>query len=208
MKKLQLIILVIFTMSVATKAQEYFTGGSLSFATSSSKAGGDSKGSETSFNFSPEIGKIFSDKIWAGVKLGVGYGNDNDGASPEVVKNSTKFGVTPFVRYYAIRMNKFAISAQGELGFGYSTSKTKTGGNSADGPKYTNVGFNVYPYITYDISNKVILQAKVNGLNFGLNHKLSKSGDVKNSSTGFGFGVNSNNLLEVGALTIGAAIKF
>ncbi len=193
MKKIVVLFLMIFAVSV-TNAQDCFLGGSVGFNTSSND--------QTSFIIAPEVGKILSDKLWVGV--GVGFGMDMSEAL-SVKTTQTAFEIAPYARYYMLRLNKFALAAQGELGFAYATSKVKAGDVSTDGPKATVIGFNVAPYLTYDLTDRVVLHAKINGFNFGINHSSVKDGD---STTSFGFGAQTSSLVDVSALTIGALIKF
>ncbi len=193
MRKLVLLFLIALSATVVS-AQECFVGGSLGFNTNSND--------QTSFNISPEIGKILSEKLWVGV--GVNFGM-NMVEEASVKTTQTKIGVTPYARYYMFRLNKFALAAQGSLGFSYGTSKVEAGSVSTDGPKTTSFGFNVAPYLTYDLTDRVVLHARINGFNFGVNHSSVKDGD---STTSFGLGANTNNLVNVNALTVGALIKF
>jgi len=216
MKKLFYVLTFAFVSTLALNAQ-YFIGGGFSFNTS----GGNTeyqdattdKTKTSSFNFYPMGGYILSDDIYIGVALNLGTSKSTTPTTPdETVTSSMSFGLTPFARYYALRFNKFAIFGQGQLGLSFSSSKTKVGGTTTDGPKTTTIGLNIFPGLSYDASEKIQLYTSINVLNFGFNYSVEKEeiGDdtMYDRTTSFGFGANLNNIVTLGNITVGAIYKF
>ncbi|MFV0290635.1 MAG: hypothetical protein ACK5IJ_07025 [Mangrovibacterium sp.] len=184
MKKLFLIaVLAVAAISSSFAQEGFYVGGSLGFNTTENL---------TSFNISPEVGKVVSEKLWVGAKVGFSFSNEEVGS---LETKTTSFGLTPYARYYMLRLNKFAIAAQGELS--YWMNSTKVG--DADSSSISSFGFNVYPYLTYDLTDRVVLQTRINGFNFGINST--------DSNTSFGFGASSNNIVDLDAISIGVLVK-
>jgi outer membrane protein len=211
MKKTIYLLFIILATSGLVNAQ-LFVGGHFNFNTSAGKT--DDAGTTTdnpshvNFNFSPKAGYMISDDFWVGAALSMGLTHSNSKDVVEVINNSTSFGIYPFARYYAFRLNKFSFFGQGQLGMAFSSSKTKTDGNSTDGPKSTTLSFRVFPGIAYDISDKFQLEAEINGFNLGVSHNITKDGDIKDQSTDAGFGVTLDNIVTTGNISIGAIYKF
>ena len=214
MKKLFYLLAITLVTTSAMNAQ-FFAGGGFSLSTSggsTDNAGTTTdKTKTTSFSFSPMGGYIVSEKIYAGAYLNLGIGTSKTTA-PETKTTTTSFGLTPFVRYYALQMNKFSIFGQAQLGFSLSKQKNEAGGTTTDGPKTSSIGFSIFPGLAYDINDKVQLYAAINGFNFGFNHTVVKQDIAGNEyvdkTNTFGMGVNLGNLATSGNLTIGMIYKF
>ena len=69
-----------------------------------------------------------------------------------------------------------------------------------------------FPGIAYNINEKIELEAKINGVHFGINRNVSKQdvagNEVKDISTNFGFGADMDDIVTSGNITVGAIIKF
>ena len=107
--------------------------------------------------------------------------------------------------------------AEATVGINGTSSKTKVT-SSVDGPSTFGYGVNVAPILSYDISKNFSLETTLNFLGLGFRYSETKTpgsslggyvvSETKDKSTDFGFGVNSNNLVTVGNITIGAIYKF
>jgi long-subunit fatty acid transport protein len=143
-----------------------------------------------------------------GIAFNFNAGRTESGGTPMTVNTSSTFGVAPFLRYYAVRFNKFSVFGQGNAGFSIGSSKSKTGDVSVDGPKTTMIFLNILPALSYDVSDRFSLEAGINILNFGISFTSVENGDTTDKTTNFGFGAGLNNIVKLGDITVGAIYKF
>jgi hypothetical protein len=212
MKTIRLIISVFLTFIFFNLNAQVFIGGNIGFNTSGGSIDNNGistdKPTTTSFNLSPIVGKFLSENFAVGAALNFGFTSTKTPGSPETTNTSSAVGITPFLRYYAVRMDKFSIFGQGNIGFSYSSSKSKSDGVTTDGPKTTNLFLNIVPGLSYDVSSKLALETTINILNFGFSDNIVKNGGNKNTTTSFGLGAGLTNIVSVGAISIGAIFKF
>lgn len=215
MKKLIFISVLLIVTTISANAQ-YFAGGSFGFNATGGKikVDGEStdKTSTRTFSFTPKVGYVLSEKFCLGLELNLTTSRVKTPGNPDEIEKSFTFGLAPFARYYAFRMNKLALFAQGNIGFSTTTTKNKVGSTTTDGPKTNTFGFGAYPGISYDLNDRISFEAVVNGFNFGFTSSVVKEkvagADVKDVSNTFGFGVDLNNIATTGFITIGAIVKF
>ncbi|HUW06140.1 MAG TPA: outer membrane beta-barrel protein [Williamwhitmania sp.] len=212
MKRILFALLVLLTCSVGAQAQ-YFVGGQFGFNTTggSQKSGGVTvdKPKNTSFNFSPSIGKFISDKLAVGVSLNfTAQSLKTTVGGNTYTDKTTGFGIAPFARYYFLQMNKFGIFAQGQIGFSYSDSKQPSVGPDEE-IKTTTFGFIILPVVYYNVSEKLSLEASISLFNFGFNTSTQKDqNNNKDITNSFGFGAGLDGLVNTGNFSIGAIYKF
>jgi opacity protein-like surface antigen len=154
------------------------------------------------------IGKFLSDNVAVGAVINFSLSRNNNNGTPEIINTGSTIGITPFLRYYAIKMDKFSIFGQGNVGFSYTGSTSKVDGTSTDGPKTASFFLNVMPGLAYDVSSRLSLETNINFLNFGLTYNVVKTGTDSNRTTNFGVGAGFSNLVTVGTISIGAIYKF
>jgi hypothetical protein len=212
MKKYRLILIGLFTFFCVSLNAQFFVGGNFSLSTS---GGSTDNGTTTTdnpssfiFNLAPKIGKFLSEKVAVGAALNLTFSRTKTPGINEVISKSSTYGIAPFIRYYALKMDKFSVFAQGNVGLSFSGSSIKVGGTSTDGPKTTNIYLNVTPGLAYDVNEKLSLETSLNILSFGYNNTTVKNGDVKDKTSSFNFGAGLGNVVSVGSLTIGAIYKF
>jgi outer membrane protein len=212
MKSYSVFFITLFSLLCVSLNAQVFVGGNFSFSTSSNKTndGGTTilKSSSYNFGLSPNVGKFLSEKMAVGLSLDISFIRNSTGVNPETVNKSTSIGGSPFLRYYAIKWNKFSLFGQGNIGLSFSGSSTKTGGVTSNGPKNTSVYLSIYPGLSYDINDKFSLQTSLNFLSLGYNYTTSKIGTYKSKSSGFNVGAGLDNIVTVGTITIGAIYKF
>lgn len=200
-----------FLLTSGLNAQVFVGGG---FGVSSSGGNFDNgnqqtdRPSEFDFNFSPVVGKFLSEKMAIGLSLNLGLSVDNNNAAIETIDTQSSFGLTPFVRYYVITAGKFSVFGQGNLGFAFSSSKSKTGGTTTDGPKNTQVSFQVVPGLAYELNEKISLETAINVFSLGYSINSSKVGDNVTTNYNSRLGLGLNNIANVGNINIGAIFKF
>lgn len=214
MRKVLTLAVFVFMAICVTNAQN-FVGGSINFSTSGQNNSANGPANDThstSFTFNPKGGVYLSNDMLLGLQLSVGVSrNSNGSGNSEVVTKSSSFGLAPFVRYHAVRFNKFSVFAQGQVGLGFGATETESNGISVKGPKSTSFYFSVFPGVAYDLSEKFALEASINVFNFGYNYTkfTERTGNPDTRTTNnFGLGVNMNNIVKVGDITIGAIFRF
>jgi hypothetical protein len=220
MKKLFITIALALATAVACNAQ-YFVGGSLGLSTHSSKTEIDGYGtvkSPSTFGFSitPKVGYYLNPKVAVGLSASFGYSDSTIyTTTPKTEVKTYSWSVSPFARYSFLQFGKFSVLAEATVGINGSSLKTKET-STVDGISTFGYGVNVAPILSYDISKKFSLETKLNFLALGFNYtktktpaEISATGTEQNvKESDFGFGVNSNNLVTVGDITIGAIYKF
>lgn len=220
MKKLSLFILLFMIMTIGMLNAQLFTGGHISFSTEGGTedygSGTQDKTSYLDLSFSPMAGYFLSEDLAAGARLLVSIdktttppfspGND------ETINSETTFGIMPFIRYYAIHVNKLSVFGQAQGGISFGKEKTKTGSTETDGPKTTTFGFGVVPGIALDISDNIALEAHINLFSFAFSVETEKLESEfvtsKETTREFSFGVNADNIATTGAVSVGAIFKF
>lgn len=212
MKSFRIVTTMFFFFGVISLNAQVFVGGSLGFnSTGGTVDNGTSttdKPSTFNFNISPFVGKFASENLAYGLALNYVAGRTESAGTPVTVNTSSTFGITPFLRYYAVRMSKFSVFGQGNIGYSFSTSKEKTDGVSVDGPKRSMIYINIFPALSYEVSKKFSLETSFNIFNFGLSFTSVKTGDNIDKTTNFGVGAGLNNIVRLGDITIGAIYKF
>lgn len=212
MKADRILLISLFSFFCVSLNAQVFVGGNFSLNTSGgSTTNGTVKTDKIStfgFNLSPKAGMFLSEKLAAGAALDISFSNTKTPGIPETTSKSSTIGISPFLRYYAIKMNKFSVFGQGTIGLSFSNSSTKAGTATTDGPKITRLYLNLFPGLAYDLSDKLSLETYLNFFSFGYNNITSKNGTSKDKTSSFGIGAGLDNIVNVGSITIGAIYKF
>lgn len=212
MKTSRIILIVLFSFFYVSLSAQFFVGGNFGLSTSGGSIYNGTtttdKPSTINFNFSPKVGKYLSENLAAGAALNFSLYRTKTPGTPETIDKSSTIGLSPFLRYYALKLDKFSVFGQGNIGFSYSRATTKAGGTLTKGPITTNLYFNVVPGLAYDVSDKFSLETSINILNFGYYHTTIKNGSAKNRTSSFEMGAGLDNIVVVGNITIGAIYKF
>jgi hypothetical protein len=211
MKSYHVIILTLFSFLCINLDAQYFVGGNISLSTVNSKTDNGvttNKSSDYIFSLYPSVGKFLSEKVAVGLSLNISFSGGTSGPSPETKYKSSTIGASPFLRYYAIKWNKFSVFGQGNIGFAFSNSSETTDGTKSDGPKDSRYYFSIYPGLSYDIGDKLQLQTSINILSFGYSYVVTKDGSTESRTSGFNMGAGLSNIVSVGTITIGAIYKF
>jgi len=212
MKTIRLIAIVLFTFLSFNLNAQVFVGGNLGFSTSGgSHDDGTIKtdnSTTTNFFISPKIGNFLSEKVAAGVMLNFAYGKSTIPENSVTINTGLEVGITPFLRYYAVRIDKFSMFGQANVGISYHTTKNKVDNVSTDGPKTTNFFFSLVPGLSYDISDRFSLETNINILNLSFNESIVKFGTNKDVNTSFSAGAGLTNIVTLGTISIGAIYKF
>jgi hypothetical protein len=215
MKRLKLIFAGIFLLSVTIVNGQVFIGGNLGFSSTggSNSVGGTSTDNPTTtlFTFSPMGGYFLSDKLAVGGYINFSSKNEKFPGNPESTLVTNTFGLQPFIRYYALRINKFSIFGQGYIGYYWSSEKSTPIDNNVVGPTTTLFMFGIIPGISFDLTNNISLEASINLLNLSYSYyveKVTSDGtENKTVSSNFSFGAGVDNIETSGTVSIGAIFK-
>lgn len=208
MKSSSFFSIVLFSFFCISLNAQVFIGGNFGFNTTNHKSGDGNKTSNYSFNLSPSVGKFLSEKFAIGAALDISLSGNTAGVNPENTSNSSSLGGSLFLRYYAIKWDKFSVFVQGNIGLAFSNSISKVDGSTTDGPKNTELYLSVYPGLSYDISDKLSLQTSLNILSLGYNYTTTKIGTNTGNSSNFNIGAGLSNIVSISAITVGAIYKF
>lgn len=220
MKKIFITIALALVTATVCNAQ-FFVGANLGVSSHSAKNeidGGETVKSPSSFglNIAPKFGYYFNPKFAVGLSGSFGMIDSTIYTSP--TKTTDKYytwSVSPFVRYAFLQFGKFSLLAETNVYVAGSSSKYKAE-LSVDGPSSIGYGVNVAPILSFDISKKFSLETKLNFLKLSYSYsktktpaEISSTGTEQNyKQSGFDFGANTNDILNVGDVTIGAIYKF
>jgi len=185
-------------------------GGSFRFNTSNHKTDDTptDKTSNYSLYLTPSAGKFLSEKFAIGIELDLSLSRNKTDFLTETISKSSSFGGSPFLRFYAIKWNKLSLYGQGNIGLEFSRSRINSGGTTINGPKSTTTYVNIYPGISYDISDKLSLQTSLNILSLGYNYSITKGDSSKTTASSFNIGAGLGNIISFNAITIGGIYKF
>ena len=218
MKK-TIISFIVFTAIILNSNAQVFIGGDFSTQLSGGKTKSGSNSvdqpSTATFRLSPKVGFFLNDDFAIGAEVLLGISTTNDKATPTETKTTgASWGIAPFARYSVAEMGKFSVLLEGTAGISGTTTKSKTGSSSVDLPSTLTIGLGVTPMLSYNLSNKINLELGLDFLSFDLSRttrttKVSGGDDIKNHSTNFGLGVDSNNVFtnNLGTVTIGFIFK-
>ncbi len=212
MKSSRVSLIVLFSVFCIGLNAQVFIGGNFGFNISDDKTndGGATinKSSNYSLSLSPKIGKFLSEKTAIGFALNISLSGNTAGVNPETISKSSSLGGSLFLRYYAIKWNKFSVFGQGNIGLTFSNSSTKSGGSTTNGPKATNVYLTFYPGLSYDLNDKLSLETTLNILSFGYIYVTNKADTYTDNTSSFNIGAGLGNIVSIGAITVGAIYKF
>ena len=223
-------------MLAVTANAQIFVGGTLGLRTTSDDKEGmytisvfdvnDYK--TTDFQFKPRIGYQVSEELSVGLDINFVM-SAKKGKFKEVstdkyldVKDSRNlFGADVFARYNAISFGNFNVGVEGKLGFAADGSKTsELDMNSSgeyvikdkDGTKHSYFGIGIAPVVSYDLNENFQIFTYLNFLKVGfLSHTEKTEIGTKTETTKssvFNFGVDTNDIMTVGAIQVGFVYKF
>lgn len=214
MKKIALIATAMMAFATMANAQLY-VGGSLGINNNNSKEIDNGKTelnpSSTSIGISPEVGFFLSDNFAVGAYINTNFTFNNNRDTATVVKtNTTSWGITPYARWYAIQSDKFGVFLEGQLFFMHQGGKTKAGGVTADAPKTNSFGLQIVPGLSYNLTDNLQLQMRLDvlGANFTHTTTTSPDGKHKDISNDCGLNFNSRNALRLATVQVGFIYKF
>lgn len=215
MKSIKLTIIAIFVFTALANAQ-VFVGGSFGIggrSTSTTSNGTTVKGdSYFNFSFNPQAGVFITDDFIVGAKLGFGINRHSDRQPTATIERASSFGVAAFADYIFARFGKFSVMAEASVPFIFSWHSTETGGTKTKQPNVFVTGIGIRPHLLFGLNDHITLLTSLNFLSANFNLQTSTiDGDgakVRKTDPSFNLGVNADNILNIGAITIGAIYIF
>ena len=195
MKKVLLMLGVLSAMACGSAFAQVAVGGQLGL-----NYQGVEDDSNVNFTLLPGATYELSNQLAIGGQIGIDYrartSTQKQGEKSIKTTNSDfTFLLTPYVRYYALGVDRLSLyfDAQVPLSFGTVGSST-VDGKTTDGNGTFGIGLQVVPGLKFELSNQIALLATANVARFGVmyNSVSVKEGDktVTTSATSFGLGVN------------------
>ena len=232
MKKKIIISIIVMLMTTLTMSAQVFVGGSLGISYQIHEEWDKKSPTAFQFSISPKIGYKLSNRFSVGTLLSVSSGTSKEilWGSPNHDKKqtSTSFGASGFGRYSLFEISKFALIAEGQIGFRRSSWKTLhrfSGWDEWWDPPTSAISattfyVNVFPVLAYNLSNKLTLDVSFCFFNIGYSTTSSTErtqlisggiGENKTKDTYYGFNVDTflgsiNNWFE--SITVGVFYKF
>jgi len=202
MKRVILIIAVLVS-GILTASAQFFVGGSVGF----DYDGGKYKRGSTStdrtksltFQVAPKGGYYFTDRFGVGLDLGLGYTQrktPNYSGNDDRIVTEFDWQVGGFARYNLIGTEKLSLLLEGGVYYIGNKSKTKTGAVSVDNDPITTFAIIVLPVLSYNLTDRLSIEALCDFLRLGYALETRKSAtnkDNKNTRSHFGLGVNAYN---------------
>lgn len=222
MKKIFAVIVFTFATVTVCNAQ-FFIGGEFGIGASSSKdkatVGGISVEEKNPSSFGleigPKFGYFFNDKWSIGLMLVYNYNQQTTHVPSKVKTMNHLWGGSPYVRWAFARVKNFSFVAEGMVNFRGGFTKTDPSANDTKTYSFL-TGFNIAPVITYNLGEHFVFETRLNFLSLGYTFRAANTirtvGNIETSNLNlrhdFNFSVDSDNILNVGAITIGAIYKF
>ena len=187
MKKI-FVIVGLLVAGMTANAQLYL-GGTVGFDFKTTTYESDAVDSRTtlSFSFYPEVGFFINDRFSVGAELG--FGIQTDSYTDDATVN---FRFIPYARMALLEAGRFQVLGKASI-------------NTDIKSEYTYFGLHIDPILAYNVNDKIILQANLNFLSLRTFYEGNKD---SNSTFGFGFGLNANNVATLGNLRFGFIYKF
>jgi long-subunit fatty acid transport protein len=196
---------------------QWYVGGELGFNTmggkNKPKTGSDSKlDRTTAFTIAPMAAYQLTDKFAVGARIGFGFESTtqfNYSGNDDRKVNTTEFGIGVFANYICMQFGKFLVLTEGGIDFNHAGEKSKLGSTSEDGNKYNIFNIGIKPVLAYDMNSKIRLTCALNFMALRFSSESTKyPDDNKETENFFGFGVNTDNVARIGAITVGFLYKF
>jgi len=191
-KKVFIATVIIFVTGFSVNAQ-VLVGGNLGLMHHTHEEQGEKSPTSFQFSISPKIGYELNSNFLVGTFLSYSSGTSKEilWGSPNFDKkqSSISFGVGGFGRYSLLKFSKLVLVAEGQIGFrkgssniwhrysGYTEWNTPASESLSTTKFYTNV----FPALTYNLTNKLIFDVCFNFFNLGFS---SSSTTQKNNSFG------------------------
>ena len=221
MQKITNMLIMLITMNTVGHAQ-FFIEGSLGASYSVNKGTGGNNSESTSllnFGVAPKVGYWLNDQLAAGIYMSYNrsnqtnrYRNNPDQEKQWQKSFSSQFGFSVFSRYRLFYIKKFSVLAESSFGISKGIAKAKSTPTSVaifNSSSYTSMNINVYPVVSYDLTDRISILTICDFVRLGFNTGTAKfeSTGIKNSSSVFVFNTGSNILNSLADVRVGFIYK-
>ena len=122
-------------------------------------------------------------------------------------------GFDPFARLDVVKFGKFALYGEAGPSISFKITKDKATGSPTIQNNLTQIGIYLFPGLSYNVNDHLILQTNLNFLSLNYSYSIYKSNvgagnEQKITSSNSHLGINTNNIANLGDITIGAIFKF
>jgi hypothetical protein len=214
MKKIIITFALVF-LAIISQAQNFF-GGNLTANFQSDtyipKTGPEIKGdSYFDFTIAPMTGRQLNKKLAVGTRLSYTLSKDIEQDDGEWITTKQIGGVELFIRHTFAEFGRFSVLAEAGLSLGLGNEKLTRNDYIYIDEKISIYGLNIRPILSYNLSEKINLEAGLNFLNLGLAMRISKDKDTGDERVKpiFDLVLNSYNVTTTsGVISIGFTRKF
>jgi len=219
MRKKYIVFVMLFA-SVSICRAQFFIEGNFGVSYNVHKGTvGENNESSSSLNFgvAPKVGYWLNDRLAAGVYMSYNRSNQTLRymTNPEQEKQWQKsffsqFGFSVFSRYQLFCIKKFSVLAESSLGINRSVAKAKQTSIAVyNSSSFTSMDINVYPVISYDLTDRfsILTACEFARLSFNTGSSKNELNGNKNSGSTFGFGAGSNILNSLADVRVGFTYK-
>ena len=221
MKKVFIVCIALFTAVVAGHAQ-FFIEGNVGVSSSEDKITvgkiTHNRSSDLFFSVSPKAGYWLNERIAVGIGLSyIGQAADNQIISqnnPEqetgVKGTHSLFGFSVFGRYQLYRMQKFSVLVECAVDMSGGGNKNTSESVTKKTQSETLFGINVFPLLSYDLTDRFSLITTCDFLSLGFNSHTVKSeeSDLKMTANNWGLNAQSSVFDNLSDISIGFIYKF
>lgn len=150
------VVLLASLLSCGNISAQGYLGGAFSILGARNASVGGELVSSASITVAPNFGWYLGDKWAAGFMPAVGL-SLNEGAG------SARCGVTPYIRYYLLDIDRLGLWAEGytDLSYIHSWTKGDTGTNTLS------YSIQVVPVLTFDLNEHIMLEAVIDLFSLG-----------------------------------------
>lgn len=200
----------------ATSNAQFWLGGGIGFdvetyeTSSSSKV--QSSSENTTFAFSPKLGVRIADRVDVGAKFTIATTK----SIPDKKNNednwnqTTSWAISPFVRCGFASAGKLTLRGVAEVSVGQSIPETSYGKKTTTGDITTTVAFNLYPMLSYSLSDHFELEADLHFFGLSVSSSMTDDDDsnYNETRTRVGLTINNDNIATSSIMNIGFIFKF
>ena len=219
MKKIYIVCLLLFA-AVVNGYTQFFIEGNLGVSFNVNKGTGvennESRASTLIFGVAPKMGYWLNDRMAAGVSVSYNRHNqtsrnmNNPDQEEQWVKSfSSQFGFSVFGRYQLFYIKKLSVLAESSWGINRGTTKFKQQSISEASASFTSMDINIYPVISYDLTDRISILTICEFARLGFNTGSSKYESIgaKESGSSFGLNAGSNILNSLADVRVGFIYK-
>lgn len=126
------------------------------------------------FNFYPEVGRLFNETWGVGVMLGFGKEKESDGTK------TTSYKIAPFARYYYVHKGPFNLFMDGGVGYSYRKTSEST-------EKRNGYEIGVRPGACVDLTEGLCLCLRMGFVGYRNHYTGGEEAEIGNSGWGIRF---------------------